>query len=220
MRAALLAWLGLAMVACAAKGVSPFYTKDLLIEPSPSLDGVWQEMIVDDVGNWKELGASWQIEGQQVEVRLNGAPLLLKVTPFEAGGEIFLDLVLFDDESTWPYHLWMEQTYYVHTVWKLHREGDKIALIPLNDSWIIGEIQEERMVMPYVGDEAFPLFTATSEQWVWFLQKFAGEPAAFQLDDFQTIWLKRMGDLPLKEEQAVEQGTDETPVQGLEPVVP
>lgn len=182
---------------CATKSVAPFYTEERVIKPEPSLNGVWAEVIKDEEKGWIELGAQWSINERDIEVQLQeGAPLLLYLTPFEAGDSVFVDMILYDDELSWNYHLWTEQTYYVHTVWKLKRVEDKLALIPLSDEWLIKEIKDERISMPYVGNSDTPLFTASSEQWIWFLQKYAAHSGAFNEEDFQTIWLKRVGDLP------------------------
>lgn len=207
----------LTVTACVAKSVYPYYTQDAIITLQPSLEGVWQEKAMTEEGELIDAGAKWTVSDGQIQIEAeNQRPLNLYYTTFQAGDDVFINLVLMEDEEVFEHRLWLEQTYYIHTLWKVLQDGERFVLVPLDEDWLLGQASEGKISVSYVGD-FFPLFTATSEEWKVFLDQYWNHEEAFSLsDNYDQIWLSP-GEAVMEEaaveEEAVEEEAIEVPAE-------
>ena len=212
----LLVCMLLVSVGCVAKSVHPFYKQEKLVDISAFFDGQWKEQMRTDKG-LEDTTFKWTIQNNLVTVHISEKQFMeIYYAAFEVGDDVLIDMHVVEDEWAYPHHFWYEMTVSVHTLWKLLRDGERYVLVPLNEDWVKKQVEAGKADLPFAGDLP-PVFTATSEQWMEFLEANIKSDEAFDTSGLDVIWLER---IPMTAEKEVESEVKEVPVEEESPSAP
>ena len=183
----------LLLAGCYVQSLYPFYTKKAVIN-FPEILGDWKVIKHGEKYIPYSEQIPWKFSKDSLEiVDEKGIRSRIKATYFKVGDALFLDSTAADpDEQGNVGGYWVAHVYPVHMLCKVVIEGDTLTLMPLNYDWLEKNKDKLGKEISFVEIDEPVLFTATSEQWLSFLQKHKDTKDVF--DQENAYILKRSKD--------------------------
>ncbi len=172
--------LPLVLSGCIVQSVQPFYAASSIVQV-PGIEGEWA--MLDAKGKARDQNA-WNFGRDRVITYDDqGARGELKVTYFRVGDGYFADATA-DEPSAGTSSWWVMHVVPVHTVSRVVLTDDSLVIVPLSFAWMKRAIREQRVSLPSIRWDAADdlVFTATSEEWLAFLEKFGSNTDVFPED--------------------------------------
>lgn len=189
----------LPLIGCIVQSLHPFYTEKVVID-FPRIMGNWDLILTGEEDVSEDGKKPWQFTKDTIEiVDEKGRRSVLKAKYFKVGDTVFVDSTAVDpEEQAGIAEWWALHVIPVHLLCKIQIEEDTLILIPLNYNWFDEHAGESKEI-PFVKIDDFMIFTATSEQWVSFLNKHHDTKDVFNEEFAYTL---RRSKEPVKEEKS------------------
>ena len=165
---------------CIVQSLNPYFTENSVLE-YPEVEGQW--ILVKEYG--KDIISKnvkpWTIEGGLIQAyNQKDVKSALEATFFKVKDTLFLDIYPESPDETIGFY-WTAHLVPVHCVYKVHLEKDRLTLTPLDYEWLKEECREGRVDLQsqWYNDEKDFLFTASSSEWIVFLEKYRDNPKSF-----------------------------------------
>ena len=205
------------------QSLNPFYTDEAVVE-FPQLEGEWLSFIVLDGDVLPMDIQPWVFKDNTVKIFDEDRKVSIAQTKFfQIEDSYFADIImanfnldLFDDSNDdmissdmnsltniaftfWSMFHWRP----VHLVYKVQIDEDNTSLVltPLSLDWLEKILDENPDLIPLIEQSdsdsplPLPLANATSETWMFLLEKYRHEGKAFPSDQmFFTVLLKKSGE--------------------------
>lgn len=176
--------LCLLLAGCYVQSLHPFYTKEKVMD-FPKIVGDWKVIQHGERYIPYSEQIPWKFSKDSLEiVDDKGIRSRIKATYFKVGDAVFLDSTADDpDEHGGIGKYWVAHVYPVHMLCKVVVEGDTLTLMPLNYDWFEKNKEKLGKEIPYIEVDEPMMFTATSEQWISFLQKHKDTKEVFDQEN-------------------------------------
>ena len=167
----------LILAGCIVQSVGRFHTKESACRVPP-VAGEWR--LLDEKGT-PVPGRSWKFKGVRVIAFDNGGlPAEIEVAYFRAGNAFFLDSTA-GEPAGGSNHWWTMHVFPVHVVSKIEFDEKSLTLIPIDYTWMEKAVKEGTVSLPHIYSDKdnMVLFTASPEEWMEFLKKYASDEDVF-----------------------------------------
>ena len=176
--------LCLLLAGCYVQSLHPFYTKEKVMD-FPKIVGDWKVIKHGERYIPFNEQIPWKFSKDSLEiVDDKGIRSRIKATYFKVGDAVFLDSTADDpDEQGGIGKYWVAHVYPVHMLCKVFVEGDTLTLMLLNYDWVEKNKNTLRNEIPFIEVDEPMMFTATSQQWMSFLEKHRDTKGVFDQEN-------------------------------------
>ncbi len=167
-----------ALAGCVVVSLNPYYTEDAIVE-FPAAAGEWVLASIGTDTEDKAIGSVWRFHDIYLEItdteEEGGRSSLLESTFFGVANTVFMDTTARPiDEQKKPgiSNWWAMHTLPVHLLTRVEAEGDTLTITPIDQEWLLEQVKAGETDLDYVVVDGLEVFTATSEEWMAFLEKY------------------------------------------------
>jgi hypothetical protein len=163
---------------CLVQSIDPYYT-DGSITDIPALKGQWT--LVEEQGKKLQPVKAWVFEGDKIITYAERVSEgVLRAKCFKVGDSLFMDTYP-DDPDEKANKWWVMHVFPIHVLTKIELQDDHLTLTPINESWMQDALKNGTLALPHIRQkgENSVLFTASPEQWMEFLKKYAANKSVF-----------------------------------------
>lgn len=184
-------WIGcfaLLLGGCVVQSFHPYCTEASKVETPEAIVGLWKPVKL--TGNKEDLEeiTAWRFSKDSVLTHnKENVPSLLDTTFFKIDGELYCDFTAADPAKNKPManDYWVLNVTPVHTLCKVALKGDRLALSPLDYSWLEKAVKAKEVSLPVLKRKGgLYLYTATPEQWEAFLKEHGKNEEVFSDEMF------------------------------------
>ena len=168
---------------CFIQSFQPFYTDEAVVV-LPEVEGEWYLIEHGEEDVAAEYPQPWLFDRAQVTTYQENLASDMKVKYFRVNGVLFADFSPSEaDEvkNAW----WRLHNIAVHSVCRLELSEGKLRLIPLDGEWLVEMLEEKKVSLPHLildEEDEHVVLTASSQQLLVFLERYAKNPQAFPSD--------------------------------------
>lgn len=167
----------LMLAGCIVQSLNPYYTKESISE-IPGIEGEWN--LLGDNGKPQPV-KPWLFGKEKIlAYDERGTQGMLKAVYFRAGESFFLDTTA-EEPSKETNEWWVMHVFPVHLVTRVEIHEDKLTLTPIDYSWLEKAMKSGDVNLPHImqKEENSLIFTASAEEWMGFLKKYANDKDVF-----------------------------------------
>ncbi len=164
---------------CFVQSLEPFYTPETKFE-DVNFKGEWFPL---DSTTQQTGDRAWDFSATEIlTYNEKGVPATLEAKYFKIQDELFVDITAskIKDESftegvvnEW----WNNNVVAVHSLFKVKFLNDRLMFMMLDYDWLKKKMKNKRNSLTF--SQSSNIYTASSQDWVSFLKKYAKDPQAF-----------------------------------------